>query len=115
MGGVKHKTRRQIITNFYRKNYNKGKAYTINFFKAQNIKKDQVYQAIGQVEAGRSHEQWTGAGRLKKLSERQEKDVMKVIENKNGSWLQVSSVSKETIKCSLNRQGVDYQKKKWVK
>ena len=51
----------------------------------------------------------------KKLSKRQEKDVMKVIENKNGLWLQVSSVSKETIKCSLNRQGVDYQKKKWVK
>ena len=111
MEGVKHESRHQKNTNFYQKNYITGKACTINFFKALNVKNDQVYQAIIQVEAGRSHEQQIGTVWLRKLSKYQEKDVVKAMENKIGSSLQVSSrklgISKETIKCSLNRQGVD--------
>ena len=83
MEGIKHETRRQIISNFYQKNREKGKAYTIRFFEALDVKKDQVYQAISRVEAGTSHEQRRGAGRPRKLSKQQEKHVMKSMENKN--------------------------------
>ena len=86
MEGVKHETRRQIIGNFYRKNIKKGKAYTIDFFKALDVKNDQVYRTINHVDEGESHWQWKGGGALRKLSKQQGKGVVKAMENKNHQW-----------------------------
>ena len=55
MEGVKHETRCQIIGNFYRKNIKKGKAYTVDFFKALDVKNDQVYRTINHVDEGKLH------------------------------------------------------------
>ena len=68
MEGVKNETRRQIIINFYRKNSDKGKAYTVDFFKKLDVHYSQVYRAIARAESGESHLQRLGAGAPRKLS-----------------------------------------------
>ena len=89
MEGVKHETRRQIMT-FYWKNWQQGKAYTVKYFKRLNVEKKQVYRAIARVETGQSHRQKQGAGAPRKLSNRQEKQVVKSMEDKNGSSLRAT-------------------------
>ena len=87
MEGVKAKVRRQIIMNFYQKNMGKRKLYTIKYFAKLDVGKMQVYQAIARVESGESHLHGAGAGRPRKLSKTQEKQVVKAMENKSGSSL----------------------------
>ena len=90
MEGVKNETRRQIIINFYRKNSDKGKAYTVDFFKKLDVHYSQVYRAIARAESGELHLPRLGAGAPRKLSTAQEKQVVKAMENKNGSSLRVT-------------------------
>ena len=90
MEGVKHEMRCQIIMNFYRKNWQQGKAYTVEYFKRLNVEKKQVYRAIARVETWQSHRQKQSAGAPRKLSNRQEKQVVKSMEDKNGSSLQAT-------------------------
>ena len=110
MEGVKNEMRRQIIMNFYRKNSDKGKPYTVKFFAQLNVGRKQVYRAIARVESGQSHLQQKGAGSPRKLSKLQEKSVVKSMENKNGSSLRVTGIKMGvcamTVKNTLNRQGL---------
>ena len=87
MEGIKHETRRQIIMNFYRKNWQQGKAYTVEYFKRLNVEKKQVYRAIARVETGQSHRQKQGAGAPRKLSNRQEKHKGKHCQNRKWGTL----------------------------
>ena len=86
MEGVKNETRRLIIANFYRKNSERGKAFTVDYFKKLNVNRRQVYRAIARVEAGQSHLWQEGPGRPRKLTKRQEKQIVKAMENKNATF-----------------------------
>ena len=83
MEGVRAEVQRQIFMNFYRKNLDKGKLYTVKYFAKLDVGKMQVYQAIARVEKGESHLHGTGAGRLLKLPKTQEKQVVKAMKNKH--------------------------------
>ena len=79
MEGVKNEIRRQIIMNFYQKNFEKGKIYTVKYFKKLDVTSKQVYRAIARVERRESHLQQKGARAPRKLSKAQEKQVVKSI------------------------------------
>ena len=81
MEGVKTETRRQIIMNFYQKNSDKGKSYTVDFFNKLDVSQAQVYRAITRVESRELHPQRKGAGVPWKLSTAQENQVVKAMEN----------------------------------
>ena len=85
MEGFKAKVRPQIIMYFYQKKMDKGKLCTNKCFAHLGVGKMQVYQAIAWVESGESHFHGTGARRPLKLSKTQEKQVVKVTENKHSN------------------------------
>ena len=74
--------------NFYKKNMDKEKLYTVKYFAKLDVGKMQVYQAIAWVESGESHFHGAGARRPLKLSKTQEKQVVKVTENKHSNHRQ---------------------------
>ena len=87
MEGVKNEIRRQIMLNFYRKNLEKGKLYTIEYFRKSDGTSKQVFCAIARVECGESHLKRKVARVPQKLSKAQETQIVESMENKNGSSL----------------------------
>ena len=85
MQGFKAKVRPQIIMYFYKKKMDKGKLYPVKYFAHLDVGKMQVYQAIAWVESGESHFHGAGARRPLKLSKTQERQVVKVTENKHSN------------------------------
>ena len=87
MEGVKNEIRRQIMMNFYRKNLERGKLYTVEYFRKLDGTSKQVYCAIARVECEESHLKRKVARVPRKLSKAQEKQIVKSMKNKNGSSL----------------------------
>ena len=87
MEDIKHETRRQIIINFYQNHQAKGKPYTVSNFAKMQVGRRQVYRAIERYESGASHQRQGKKGQPRKLTQDQEKRVIKALEEKNGSSL----------------------------
>ena len=65
MEGVKAEVWHQIIMNFYRKNMDKGKLYTVKYFATLDVGKMQVNWAIDRVESGETSPwSWSRAAAL---------------------------------------------------
>ena len=85
MENIKHETHRQIIIDFYRNHQAKGKPYTVSNFAKMQVGLRQVYRAIERYESGASHQHQGKKGQPGKLTQDEEKKVIKAMEEMNKS------------------------------
>ena len=103
MENIKHETRRQIIIDFYRNHQAKGKPYTVFNFAKMQVGRRQVNHAIEQYECGAPHQRQEKKGQPRKLTQDQEKRVIKAMEEKNGSSLRATPDRKSPILTPRNQ------------
>ena len=103
MENIKHETHRQIIIDFYRNHQAKGKPYTVSNFAKMQVGRRQVYHAIERYESGASHQRQGKKGQPRKLTQDQEKKVIKAMEEKNGSLLRATPDCKSPILTPTNQ------------
>ena len=103
MENIKHETRRQIIIDFYRNHQAKGKPCTVFNFAKMQVGRRQVYRAIEWYESGASYQRQGNKGQPTKLTQDQEKKVIKAMEEKNGSLLHATPDCKSPILTPTNQ------------
>ena len=62
----KQEERRKRIYRFYNLNRNKGKIFTINHFKNENVVERNIYNRIKRAENDSGHQRVRGSGRVAK-------------------------------------------------
>ena len=90
MENIKHETHRQIIINFYQNHQAKGKPYSVSNFAKMQVGRRQVYRAIERYESGASHQRQGKKGQPRKLTQDEEKKVIKAMEEMNESLLRAT-------------------------
>ena len=103
MENIEHETHRQIIIDFYRNHQAKGKPYTVSNFAKMQVGRRQVYRAIERYESGASHQRQGKKGQPRKLTQDQEKKVIKAMEEKNGPSLRATPDHKSPILTPMNQ------------
>jgi hypothetical protein len=116
MQTLNENSRRIFIGNFYKQNIDKGKAYTVNFFKRQKVATRTVYDIITRVENNEQLERKPGSGRKPKKSKQEvEKYVEKNVNTISKSYVKLGkelNVSDKTAKSYLVKYGIKKFKRK---
>ena len=63
MLNLNQKQNRELVSNFYKKNKNNGKIYTVNYFLKLGISKKTIYNVIDRVDYGKPLTRKFGSGR----------------------------------------------------
>ena len=103
MENIKHETRRQIIIDFYQNYQAKGKPYTVPNCAKMQVRRRQVYHAIERYESGASHQRQGKKGQPRKLTQDEEKKVIKAMEEMNESLLRATPDCKSPILTPTNQ------------